>query len=190
MYDNGQGGDSKAGDGIFTTQVTLNEPEVGRLSFRVTGAFGGKQQNALSENASVDVWQTLKVDDIGFAVSVPSSLISVRPESGEKKVGFFATQEAITALLPPMFMIHVDSLQSGQTLEEFALRRGASRPTMQRVSIAGREYLKWREDLGDDMTTTAFTAFFSSDATITISTMSSSFASSDDFVAILSSLQF
>jgi hypothetical protein len=61
---------------------------------------------------------------------------------------------------------------------------------MQRVSIAGREYLKWREDLGDDMTTTAFTAFFSSDATITISTMSSSFASSDDFVAILSSLQF
>jgi len=55
MEDKGQNGDLQAEDRVFTRQVLLNEPEIGRLYFRVTAAFRGNQQNAFSELTAVDV---------------------------------------------------------------------------------------------------------------------------------------
>jgi hypothetical protein len=55
MEDTGQGGDLRAGDRVFTIQVTLNESEIGRLYFRVDAVFRGNQNYVFSELTAVDV---------------------------------------------------------------------------------------------------------------------------------------
>lgn len=55
ILDNGRAGDRKAGDRVFTVQLTLNESAVGRLYFRVAAAFRGNSLNAQSALGFVDV---------------------------------------------------------------------------------------------------------------------------------------
>ena len=55
MLDNGKSGDAVADDKIFTARVTLNVPEVGKSYFRVSVAFRGVKQNAVSAPISLDV---------------------------------------------------------------------------------------------------------------------------------------
>ena len=55
MYDNGQNGDMKPGDKVFTARLILNEGSIGKIYFRVAAAFRGNSQNARSGLVSVDV---------------------------------------------------------------------------------------------------------------------------------------
>ncbi len=48
MVDNGQNGDQKPGDKIFTARFTLREPQVGKMGFQVSAAFRGKMRQTLS----------------------------------------------------------------------------------------------------------------------------------------------
>ncbi len=67
MFDNGQSGDARPGDRIFTAQVRFNESEIGRRYIRVAAAFRGNQQNAQSAQAFVDVDPFLLPPDPGEA---------------------------------------------------------------------------------------------------------------------------
>lgn len=55
MNDTGKNSDVKSGDNIFTAQITLNEPSIGRFYFRVGAAFTGNTVNAWSTIVPLDV---------------------------------------------------------------------------------------------------------------------------------------
>ncbi len=55
MVDNGQNGDQKPGDKMFTARLTLNEPQAGDLRFQVSAAFRGILRRALSPLTSLRV---------------------------------------------------------------------------------------------------------------------------------------
>jgi hypothetical protein len=55
MNDKGKSGDAVSDDRIFTSRITLNEPAIGRLYFRVTAAFRGSIRNSQSSLIAIDV---------------------------------------------------------------------------------------------------------------------------------------
>lgn len=190
MFDNGQEGDVRPGDRVFTKRVALNEPAAGKAYFRVAAAFRGNQQNAVSGLIAIDIWQRLQMVDLGFAVDVPSQFVTVRSEGDANKLGFYIGQDVLGKRAAPVLIIAVAALPSTQTLRDFALSLGGNPSSIRETSFGPTRYLKWQEDLGDGMVTTFYSAVLSPRKVITISTVSPAFAASDDLVAILTSLTF
>jgi hypothetical protein len=55
MKDDGRNGDAKSGDRVFSFQVTVNEPDVKTLFWRVSAPFKGSLQRVLSPVVAVTV---------------------------------------------------------------------------------------------------------------------------------------
>jgi len=55
MRDDGTAGDAAAGDKVFTIRLSVNEPGVGRVYYRVSAAFKGVLQRVLSSTIAVVV---------------------------------------------------------------------------------------------------------------------------------------
>ncbi|MCC6396714.1 MAG: PEP-CTERM sorting domain-containing protein [Bacteroidetes bacterium] len=71
MLDNGQNGDEKSGDKVFTARLTLNEVQPGTLGFQVSAAFRGVIRRSLS-------------DVLQFAALAPTSVpVVLPPDPGE-----------------------------------------------------------------------------------------------------------
>jgi hypothetical protein len=48
LHDDGKNGDTIAGDGVYTIQITVNEPLAGQIQFQVSAAFKGKLKRLTS----------------------------------------------------------------------------------------------------------------------------------------------
>lgn len=55
MHDDGQSGDARANDGVFTLQVTLNEATPGAVSLQVSAAVAGSLLRAVSDVVTLTV---------------------------------------------------------------------------------------------------------------------------------------
>ena len=143
----------------------------------------------LSDPITLSVWDSLDVKDLGLAVAVPAQYVSVVVnDTDNKKINFYRGNDS-SREASPLFFIHINPLPQNASLRSYVLSFGIDATVVEEVSIAGRQYLKWREDLGDGMLTISYSTIFSTTQVITL-TLSSSFAANGDVENILKTLMF
>lgn len=73
MVDNGQNGDQKPGDKVFTARVVLTEPQAGEVKFQVSAAFRGILRRALSDIGVVRISSPItRIGPNGGTVNYPN----------------------------------------------------------------------------------------------------------------------
>ena len=70
MRDDGQQGDLKAGDKVFTAQLSVTETRPGAIAFLVSAVFRGQDQ-VRSNSTSISVWLPFRDVGTGIAFSYP-----------------------------------------------------------------------------------------------------------------------
>ncbi len=149
------------------------------------------QRYELSEVILVDIWQLTSGDALGFTVGAPSRYVTAtRIDTSARKIGFYLDQESANEGSGTLFAVSAEPLVPSGTLREFIESRGGRMDSVQEVVIGGRQFLRWNEDLGDGLSATAYTTWFSAAEVVTVTTMSSSFATSSELIGVLQSLSF
>jgi hypothetical protein len=72
MYNDGTHGDTSAGDNIYTAQATVNESQLGTISFRASVAYRGQLQRSFSNIINVNI-----VPPLGLALESGSDFITI-----------------------------------------------------------------------------------------------------------------
>jgi hypothetical protein len=72
MYDDGTHGDATAGDNVYSAQATVNESQLGSISFRSSAAYRGQLQRSFSNPLNVNI-----VPPLGLTLEAGSDFISL-----------------------------------------------------------------------------------------------------------------
>jgi len=82
MHDDGKNGDTVAGDGVYTIQAVLREPNAGSVSLQMSVAFAGLLKRVTSITVPLPVLNELTDNTVGVEVQYPGGLTLVAPPSG------------------------------------------------------------------------------------------------------------
>lgn len=85
MYNDGTHGDASAGDNIYTAQATVNESQLGAISFRSSVAYQGQLQRSFSNTININI-----VPPIGLSLESGSDFISIT-QGAEQNVASIIT---------------------------------------------------------------------------------------------------
>lgn len=95
MRDDGQDGDKKAGDRIFTATFTVSEPRESQIHLQATASFKGTVK-AYSPASYVDVWALYSAPAGAFQLNTPPNL------AGDYRISSRGGQEVILVNVNPV----------------------------------------------------------------------------------------
>jgi hypothetical protein len=85
MFDDGTHGDATAADNVYTAQATVNESQLGSISFRASAAYKGQLQRSFSNPLAVNI-----VPPLGLTLEAGSDFISLT-QGGDQNVATVVT---------------------------------------------------------------------------------------------------
>jgi hypothetical protein len=150
MYDDGTHGDVLRGDGVFTTQITMNEAQVQTVNFKVSVANKGVLKRTLSDAFP------LLVQSVATAESVLQTLGNdLKAGRIETALTYFSSsprhRTLLTSLSADMRTRLADALQAARLISaqddlreyEVAWTDDAGRPITLRISMSRTELNQW-----------------------------------------------